>query len=82
MITCEEMLDVIKEVFDVSNVQKKGREFVVSVSCWGVPLLVHVTSKGWRVTTAFYPGKPVDGFEYDVVLWAKIAIWEELSRRY
>ena len=34
-ITCEEMLGVIKEVFDVSNVQEKRREYVVRVSVWG-----------------------------------------------
>ena len=82
-ITCKEMIDVIKEVFDVSNVQEKRREYVVPCSVWGFPLLVHVCKenpKCWRVDTAF--GEQVDGFEWDAKVTAMSAINEELDFHY
>lgn len=82
-ITCEEMIGVIKEVFDVSNVKEKRREYVVTVSVWGFPLLVHVCKenpKYWRVDTAL--GDPVDGLEWDARLTAIDAINEELDEYY
>ena len=82
-ITCKEMIDVIKEVFDVSNVQEKRREYVVPVSIWGFQLRVHICKenpKCWRVDTPF--GTPVDGFEWDAMLAAIDAINEELDWHY
>ena len=82
-ITCKEMIDVIKEVFDASNVQEKRREYVVPVSVWGFQLRVHVCKenpKCWRVTTAW--GYPIDGFEWDAILEARMAIDEELDGLY
>ena len=82
-ITCTEMIDVIKEVFDVSNVQEKRREYVVPVSVWGFQLRVHICKenpKCWRVDTAF--GEPVDGFEWDAKVTAMSAINEELDFHY
>ena len=79
-ITCTEMIDVIKEVFDVSSVKEKRREYVVRVSVWGFHLLVHICKedpKCWRVATPF--GEPVDGFEWDARLAAINAINEELD---
>ena len=82
-ITCEEMIGVIKEVLDVSNVQEKRREYVVRVSVWGFPLRIHIykeNPKCWRVDTAF--GESVDGFEWDAKVTAMSAINEELDRHY
>ena len=80
-ITCADMLDVIKEVFDVSSVQAKRREYVVSIAVCGVPLRVHVYKnhpKDWRVT-GFYP---VGGRGWDEMLMAVHAINEDLDMRY
>ena len=79
-ITCEEMLVVIKEVWDVSNVQEKRREYVVHVSVWGFPLHVHIYKEDpndWRVT-GFNP----TGDGWDEMLMAVHAINEELDRHY
>ena len=80
-ITCDEMLEVIKEVFDVSNTQAKHREYVVSVSVCGVPLRIHVYKnhpKDWRVTGF----DPVGGNGWDEMLMAVHAINDELDMRY
>lgn len=81
LITCEEMLEVIKEAFDTSNTQEKRREYVVSVSVCGFPLRIHIYKKhpkDWRVT----------GFDsisesgWDEMLMAVHTINEELDMRY
>ena len=80
-ITCEEMIDVIKEVLDVSNVQEKRCEYVVRVSVCGFPLRIHVYKedpKDWRVTGF----DPVGGNGWDEMLMAVHAINEELDMRY
>ena len=80
-ITCDEMLDVIKGVFDVSNTQDKHHEYVVSVSVCGFPLRVHVYKnypKDWRVTGF----DPVGGNGWDEMLTAVHAINDELDMRY
>ena len=79
-ITCDEMLDVIKEVFDASNTQEKRREYVVSFAVRGFPLRVHVYKndpKDWRVT-----GFDPTGDGWDEMLMAVHAINEELDMRY
>ena len=79
-ITCEEMLEVIKEVFDVSNVQEKRREYVVPVSVWGFPLRIHIYKnrpKDWRIA-----GFDSIGEGWDERLMAIQAINEELDMRY
>lgn len=79
-ITCEELIDVIKEVFDVSNVKEKRREYVVPISVCGFPLRVHIYKddpKDWRVT-GFNP----IGDGWDEMLTAVHAISEELDRHY
>ena len=79
-ITCTEMIDVIKEVFDASSVQEKRREYVVPVSVWGFQLCVHVykeNPKDWRVT-----GFDPTGEGWDEMLMACEAINEELDMRY
>ena len=79
-ITCEEMLGVIKDVFDVSNVQEKRYEYSVSVSVWGFPLRIHICKenpKDWRVT-----GFDPTGDGCDEILMAVHAINEELDRHY
>lgn len=79
-ITCEDMLEVIKEVFDVSNVQEKRYEYVTSVSVWGFPLRIHIYKddpKDWRVT-GFNPA----GDGWDEMLMAVHAINDELDMRY
>ena len=80
-ITCAEMLEVIKEVFDTSNTQDKRREDVVSVAVCGVPLQIHVYKnrpKDWRVTGF----DPVGGNGWDEMLMAVHAINAELDMRY
>ena len=80
-ITCEDMLEVIKEVFDTSNTQAIRREYVVSVAVCGVPLRIHVSKKhpqDWRVTGF----DPVGGRGWDEMLMAVHAINEELDMRY
>ena len=79
-ITCKEMLEVIKEVLDVSNVQEKHREYVVRVSVCGFQLYVHIykyNPKDWRVT-----GFDPIGEGWDEHLIACTAINEELDMRY
>ena len=81
LITCEEMLEVIKEVFDTSNTQEKRREYVVSVSVCGFPLQIHIYKKhpkDWRVTGF----DPVGENGWDEMLVAVHAINEELNMRY
>ena len=80
-ITCEEMLEVIKGVFDTSNTQDKRREYVVSVSVCGCPLRIHIYKnhpKDWRVTGF----DPVGGHGWDEMLMAVHALNEELDMRY
>ena len=79
-ITCKEMLDVIKEVFDASSTQEKRREYIVRVSVWGFPLRIHIykdNPKDWRVT-GFDPA----GEGWDEMLMACEAINDELDMRY
>ena len=79
-ITCEEMLEVIKEVLDVSNVQEKRREYVVRVSVCGFPLRIHLYKddpKDWRVT-----GFDPTGDGWDEHLMVVHAVNEELDMRY
>ena len=79
-ITCEEMLEVIKDVLDVSNVQEKRREYVVRNSVWGFPLRIHIykeNPKDWRVT-----GFDPTGEGWDEMLMACEAINEELDFHY
>ena len=80
LITCEEMIEVINEVFDTSNTQEKRREYVVRVSVWGFPLRIHIykeNPKDWRIT-GFVP----TGDGWDEMLMAVQAINEELDMRY
>lgn len=80
-ITCDEMLEVIKEVFDVSNTQANRRDYVVPVSVCGVPLRIHTPKKhpkDWRVTGF----DPVGGHGWDEMLMAVHALNEELDMRY
>lgn len=80
LITCAEMLEVIKEVFDVSNVDEKRREYVVSVSVWGFQLRIHVykdNPNDWRIT-----GFDPTGKGWDEMLMAVHAINDELDRHY
>ena len=80
-ITCEEMLEVIKEVFDTLNTQEKRREYIVSVSVCGFPLHIHIYKnhpKDWRVTGF----DPVGGNGWDEMLMAVHAINAELDMRY
>ena len=79
-ITCKEMIDVIKEVFDTSSTQEKRREYVVSVSVCGFPLQIHIYKedpKDWRVT-----GFDPTGEGWDEMLMTVHAINEELDMRY
>lgn len=79
-ISCKEMIEVIKEVLDVSNVQEKRREYVVTVSVCGFPLRIHVYKedpKDWRVT-----GFDPIGEGWDEMLMAVHAINDELDRHY
>ena len=79
-ISCKEMLEVIKEVLDVSNTQEKRREYVVRVSVCGFPLHIHLYKddpKDWRVT-----GFDPIGEGWDEHLMAVHAINEELDMRY
>lgn len=81
LITCAEMLDVIKGVFAVSNTQEKRREYVVSVPVCGFPLRIHIYKthpKDWRVTGF----DPVGGNGWDEMLMAVHAINDELDMRY
>ena len=79
-ITCNEMLDVIKEVFDVSSVKEKRHEYVVLVSVCGYPLRCHIDKenpKDWRIT-----GFDPTGDGWDEMLMALHAINDELDMRY
>ena len=79
-ITCKEMLEIIKEVFVVSNVQEKRREYVGSIVVCGFQLRVHIykeNPKDWRVT-----GFDPIGEGWDEMLMAVHAINEELDRHY
>ena len=79
-ITCEEMLEVIEEVFDTSSTQEKRREYAVSVRVCGFPLHVHIfkeNPKDWRIT-----GFDPTGDGWDEMLTAVHAINEELDMRY
>ena len=79
-ITCEEMLEIIKDVFDVSNVQEKRREYVGSIVVCGFQLRIHIykeNPKDWRVT-----GFDPIGEGWDEMLMAVHAINEELDMRY
>ena len=79
-ITCEDLLEIIKDLFDVSSAQEKRHDYVVSVSVCGFPLRVHVykdNPKDWRVT-GFNPA----GEGWDEMLMAVHAINEELDMRY
>ena len=79
-ITCAEMLDVIKEVFDASSVQEKRREYVIRVSVCGFPLRIHIykdNPKDWRVT-----GFDPTGDGWDEMLMFVHAINDELDRHY
>ena len=79
-ITCEEMLEIIKDLFDVSNVQEKRREYVGSIVVCGFQLRVHIykeNPKDWRVT-----GFDPIGEGWDETLMAVHAINEELDMRY
>ena len=81
IITCEEMLEVVNEVFDTSNTQEKRREYTVSVRVCGFPLRIHIYKnrpKDWRVTGF----DPVGGRGWDEMLMAVHAINEELDMRY
>ena len=74
------MLDVIKEVFDVSSVKEKRHEYVVPIPVCGFQLWVHVEKenpKDWRIT-GFNP----TGDGWDEMLMAVHAINEELDRHY
>ena len=80
-ITCEEMIDVIKGAFDVSNTQDERHEYVVSVAVCGCSLRIHISKKhpkDWRVTGF----DPVGGYGWDEMLMAVHAINEELDMRY
>ena len=80
-ITAEEMLDVIKGMFDTSNTEETRREYVVSVSVCGFPLRIHVYKnhpQDWRVTGF----DPVGEKGWDEMLMAVHAINEELNMRY
>ena len=79
-ITCEEMIGVIKEVLDVSNVQEKRREYTVSVRVCGFPLWIHVYKedpKDWRIA-----GFDPTGEGWDEMLMAVHTINDELDRHY
>ena len=79
-ITCEEMLEIIKDLFDVSNVQEKRREYVGSIVVCDFQLRVHIykeNPKDWRVT-----GFDPIGEGWDEMLMACEAINEELDMRY
>lgn len=79
-ITCEEMLDVIKEVFDASNVKEKHCEYVVLIHVCGFLLQIHVYKNNpadWRIT-----GFDPTGDGWDEMLIACTAINEELDMRY
>ena len=79
-ISCKEMLEVIKEVFDASSTQEKRREYVVRVSVCGFPLWIHIykeNPKDWRIT-----GFDQTGDGWDEMLTAVQAINEELDMRY
>ena len=80
LITCEEMIAVIKEVLYVTSVQDKRLEYVVSVSVCGFPLHAHIYKadpKDWRIT-GFNP----TGDGWDEMLMAVHAINDELDRHY
>ena len=80
LITCEEMIAVIKEVLYVTNVQEKRREYVVSISVWGFPLRVHIYKENpndWRIT-----GFDPTGEGWDEMLMAVHTINDELDRHY
>lgn len=80
LITCTEMLEVIKEALCVTSVEEKRREYVVSVSVCGFPLHIHIykdNPKDWRVT-GFNP----IGDGWDEMLMAVHAINDELDMRY
>lgn len=80
LITCEEMIAVIKEALYVTSVEEKRREYVVQVSVWGFPLWIHVykdNPKDWRVT-----GFDPTGKGWDEMLMAVHTINEELDRHF
>ena len=80
-ITCGEMLEVIKEVLDVSSVKEKRHEYVATVSVCGFRLWIHIDKndpKDWRVTGF----DPVGGAGWDEMLMAVHAINDELDMRY
>ena len=80
-ITCAEMIDVIKELFDVSSVKEKHHEHVVPISVWGFQLRVHVYKDNptdWRITGF----NPTTGDGWDEMLMAVHAINAELDRHY
>ena len=79
-ISCKEMIEVIKEALDVSNVQENRREYVVAVSVCGFQLWIRIykeNPKDWRIT-GFNPV----GEGLDEMLMAAHAINDELDRHY
>ena len=79
-ITCEEMLEIVKEVLYVKRTMEKHREYIVSVSVCGFPLWIHIYKddpKDWRIT-----GFDPTGEGWDEMLTAVQAINEELNMRY
>lgn len=77
-ITCEEMLDVVKKVFDVSSAKEKRHEYVVFIILCGFPLEIHICKADPKVWRVFDPTDAA----WDIKLMAVHAINDELDRHY